>query len=336
MRDVPEGYGDVTAWPEVRHAEEDEDGARAEVFSRDGQEKFIQGRLHRFDSLNPTAAPENSVRRNEEREAELIQEDRRLRRASEWTKRTISATTRERIGKRRPFLQGVQALGFAALAFFTLWVSTAVVSLYVVGSGSDLFAAHPQDAVWFAVTAILAAGGIKAFEKQLVTDRARHWYRSIFFAVGAGSFVAWSVVAAFAFAPDTSDGRAWITGSGAGNSASIVLVLTHLLSDIAWGYLLYSAAEDWLIGNYKRLELPNPRYVALTEARSGIARERAACAQIIDVAENYLRSVKAGREETAVMAETTFRRAYQFWELREAQAKVVGRGEFLTFIDPPK
>jgi hypothetical protein len=336
MRDVPEGYGEVTVWPDLRHAEEDEDGARADVFSPDGPEKCKQRRLHRFDSLNPTAAAENCVQRNKERDAGLKQEDRRLWRRSAWTKRTITVTTRERIGKRRPFLQGLQALGFAALAFFTLWVSTAVVSLYVVGSGSDLFAAHPQDAVWFAVTAILAAGGIKAFEKQLVTDRARHWYRSIFFVVGVGSFVAWSVMAAIAFAPDTSGGRAWITGSGTGTSTSIVLVLTHLLSDVAWGYLLYSAAEEWLVGNYRRLEIPNPRYVALSEARANIARERAECAQSIDAAENYLRSVKAGREETALMAETTFRRAYQLWELREAQAKAVGRGEFLTFIDSPK
>jgi hypothetical protein len=336
MRDTPDGYAETKEWSDPRYAEDDEDGARALIFLPQGQQRFVEGRLSRYDTLNPTVAAKNFITRTKDRRAELGREDDRLERACRWTRRTITATTRERIGKRRPFLQGLQALAFLLLAIFTLWVSTAVISLYVVGSGSDLFAAHPQDAVWFAVTAILAAGGIKAFEKQLITDRARHVYRSIFFTIGIGAFVVWSVMAAIAFAPDASGGRAWLTGASSGNTTTIALVLTHLLSDVAWGYLLFSAAEEWLSGNYKRAEIENPRYRALCDARSAITRQLDASDKAIDAAEEHLEAVAAGRRETAVMAEATFARAYQLWEQAEAQARAVRRGEFLTFINPEK
>jgi hypothetical protein len=103
----------------------------------------------------------------------------------------------------------------------------------------------------------------------------------------------------------------------------------HLLGDVAWGYLIFAAAEDLALGNRKQVEMPNLRYVSLTEARDAILAEMNEYRQAIAAAEDYLAKLVAKREETRERAKITFMRACQLWEQSEAYSIATGRASFL-------
>jgi hypothetical protein len=313
----------------VRFPETDERRARAAVFEENGEAAYVGMQLGRFDALNPTVGARAVAAALGRESAALTKAYRRQTRRLGRTDESILTVSAERDGS-RPLLRVLEPVVLALASAFALFLSNFVLANYIVRSGADLYAADPGGARLFAATAILAAFGIKVFERKLDSDGARRWYANIFFALGIGSFLLWAGMAAVAFAPDLSGSAAWLAVAGNNTNPTIVLIFSHLMGDIAWGYLLFSGAEELALANYKRVERPNPQYARLDMAATVLAARIERVRRRMAKAEDYLASVAAGREATRAAAVLDFVRAYRLCDQGRAMAEAYARSTFLN------
>lgn len=306
----------------------DPDAARIAVLYEDGRETFINGVLSAYDARHSNQAAVAEIGDRKAQLSALAGEAQRTGRRLRFTRKSTTLTTVEKVAH-RPWQHVLAPVFLIFVALIALYLSNFVLAAYIVRSGADLYAADPEGARLFAMTAVLAAFGIKVFERWLPHDSAKAWYRGAFFAVGLGSFVLWALMASIVFAPETGPAGAWLLASGSNTTANIVLVLTHVLGDVAWGYLIFSGATDIALGAQKRIEVPNLRYAALVDDAAGIQASIAQCREAIAAAENYLTRIASGREAVRAQAELQFNLAYQEWEQAEAMAIASGRAGFL-------
>jgi hypothetical protein len=195
MHGVLHQIGTSPRWPELRLPDDNEPGARAAVFQKTGEEIFVAEQVAAFDGVNSAAAAREEVAEQKRRLATCASDLKRVDRWRRWTRPTIVMTSSKH-ETQRPWPQIAEMAIFFLVSICALGVGVSVQATYVVKSGHELFAVDPFGAYLFAVVTVLAAVGMKVFERQLSTDFAKHCYRSIFYAVGLISFLLWAVTAA--------------------------------------------------------------------------------------------------------------------------------------------
>ncbi|HVT26641.1 MAG TPA: hypothetical protein VHE81_01355 [Lacipirellulaceae bacterium] len=316
----PKGGG--STYPNIPHL------AKSAVFGHDGCETTKAAAANYFSSAHPTAGAEIAAAIAAKRIAELEPEERQLRRRKNRTLPTREIITCERVAKPSWVHLGVPVV-LLAFALFGLYLSNFVVATYAVRSGADLYATDPAGARLFAATTFLAAVGIKVFEHWLPNDLLRGWYRGTFFAAGMVAFAFWSACAAVAFAPDTSATGLWILNAANGDTTTKILVLAHVVSDVAWGYIISSSAWELAVAPYRRIDVPNPRYESLAAQHAAVRAEIQACQDRLTAAQDYLASVKDGRAAVEAHADLEFHRAQETWSCVEAAAIAEARLRYL-------
>ena len=301
------------------------DGAgRAALLQPEGKASLITLRLRDFDAAHPTKALARAVSALATRQAVHSTELANLDRTIARTRPTLTLTLRERVAD-RPRIDVIEAMVGFLLALIAFGGSNIVLGKYVKNSsGADLFSDDPVAGAIFALTPLLIAGAVKAFERRLETDAARLWYGWIFFGLGISGAALWSFMAALVFAPDIGTAGSFLMASGSNRTSVITLVLAHVIMDVALGYVLFSTAERLILGNCITMEVLNPRHTALVSARISAIAASETCRHELGRSEDELASILDEREAVRIRAEFEYE--------TEAELSVEGQQLFLSLF----
>lgn len=308
----------------------DEAGARAAVLRDDGARVFAAQLVSQFESDNDGVyLAQADIELADERTADARAEKRRLARQRSRTDAWRVVVTAEREARITPFhmASGLVLIGGSA---FALWMGNRVGANYIVKSGLDLYATDPDGAALFMGVALLAGGLLKVFEHRLRDDLSRTLYNAALFAVGLVAFLLWAAMMATTFAPDTGS-TAWLTGEGSavGRTATILLLLAHLVADVACSYAIFSGAEQLLLAGRRRQLIPNPVHAALTERLAAVQAAIEEQSRVRAAAEDYLRRFEAARSDLENAALLACRREAARHEQARDAASAAARSKFL-------
>jgi hypothetical protein len=228
------------------------------------------------------------------------------------------------------YLIGAVFFGIAALGGNV--VSVVVTSDYILASAQVLFAGDRFGAICFSLMPFFVSCGIKAWERQIESERLRKWLAVLLFDLGVVVFAAWAVCAAFAFAPDLNTAPISLTGSNHPNLA-VALLLSTLIGDVVWSYINLSGAERVLFGKRVTRHIRNRRYLRLSARREeinlSIARKAASLARV----RGYLARAASMSEVIAQRAKNDVGRAQATWTLKQELAATKARADLLNATD---
>jgi len=289
----------------------DEADINAAVFLDKGEDSVMLAAVSQFDVLNPGSAQARAeIESSNER---LLDSDQLLFLYDKELKGTVRSRTvvAAKANIKNPVVLVIEALGMALLGIFGLYLGNQVGAAYVVKSGADLFATDPVGAMIFMGVTLLAGGALKIYEHRLLTDVSRALYARILFFTGIGSCFLWIIMMALSFAPDLGVGATWLADGNdtAQHVYGVVLVVTHLTSDLASGYIVFSGAEHMLLAGYERVNVPNPHYAELVALKAQAVAESEAIRDRKAKAEQFIESFEAGRAEAQQVARFLYQRA---------------------------
>jgi hypothetical protein len=319
----------ISLGEDIRPLETPEALARPTVFDPEGKRNLVEAQIKSLDVKFPKQAILEAIRADQLRLAEVNQELKTVNRQRQFTNKMKESETRERIAN-RPWPLVIAPFFLIMVSGAALCISIVVLKNYVVRSGaSDLYASDPDGAWLFAAVVILAAVGIKVFERFLVSDFAKRCYRTAFFVTGLMAFLVWAAMAAIVFAPDGGSAHSLLALDAGSNAPGILLVFTHVLSDLSFGYLTFSGAEQIAFGHLRRKVVANPPYIALTRQRRALLAEVDAIRLKLARAQERVARIEAARDATGKGAEFAYEHAYAQWEQGEAGSVASRRERFL-------
>jgi len=282
------GFGDIRQ-PELDLAE-----LRAAAIRNGGAEELARRNRERFELLNPGVHQAQAVITQGDRQiAFLEQTQRRLERQFVATA-PFSTLSSNEPAARPALLHQLTGIFLLLLGLFALWMGNRVGAAYVVRSGADLYATDTDGAALFMGVVLLASAALKAFELGLPNDRARSLLQGSVFAIGLLAVVIWVMAMAYSFAPEAS-GQNWLTSANASSRVStIALLISHILSDIALGFVVFHGGEKLLLGGKRRIVVSNPHFDEMERRIDALHAEILSEALKVGEAEDYLRRFGAG------------------------------------------
>jgi hypothetical protein len=225
---------------------------------------------------------------------------------------------------------GAAFFGIAALAGNV--VSVVVTSDYILASAQVLFAGDRFGAICFSLMPFFVSCGVKAWERQIESERLRKWLAVLLFDLGVVVFAAWAVCAAFAFAPDLNTAPISLTGSGHPNLA-VALLLSTVIGDVVWSYINLSGAERVLFGKRVTRHIRNRRHLRLTARREEINLSIAKKSASLTRVRGYLARAASMSEVVAQRAKNDVGRAQATWTLKQELAATKARADLLNATD---
>lgn len=203
-----------------------------------------------------------------------------------------------------PSFQLVVAGAFLLVGIFALWLTNLTGTNLLVGSGNDLFADNPWAASFYMSVALLGGFALKAFEHRIPSDSGQRIYSTIIFGFGITALVVWIGAVAIVFSPQPAS-MSWLTGDGAEETRliGIVALFSHLVSDLAASFVVFAGAEHILLGDRKRILIPNIAYLELTKTIDALVAKIEDLTAQKSAAQDYVRRYAAQIEQARLRAE---------------------------------
>lgn len=297
--------------PTIRYPEFDPDEARSSQAEGGREDDFAALQVGRFDAMNPGVQIMEARITVGTRRLNEFKEDRKVGRKAlkrtHQSRKLVIATVAHEI----PKMHHRMAKGLAAVGGSGLGMGLLVGGGYMVSSGNDAYAISPFMAlIFFGITLVVGAR-LKTYQSQFRTDWARNLFNHAITAVGLLSFIVWTITMAVVFAPDTLGGAAALLATpdtGQGRLSGILLVVSHIITDVCCGYGVVAGAEALALGGHETVMHDNPEHAHITAYLAALDQQEEAEQHAIAEAEDFLRRFDAARITVDQQARSVYRR----------------------------
>lgn len=297
--------------PTIRYPDIDPDEVRNSLADGGTEDDFAALQGGRYDAMNTGVQKMEARITVGKRRLTEIEEDRKVGRKALGRTHQSRKLVIDVVAHEIPKIHHGMAKGLAGVGASGLGMGLTVGGGYIVSSGNDAYAISPIMAIIFFGITLVVGARLKTYQSQFRTDWARSLFNHAITAVGLLSFVVWTITMAEVFAPDTLGGVAALLATpntSQGRLSSILLVVSHIITDVCCGYGVVAGAEALALGGHKTVMCDNPEHAHITAYLAGLDQKDEAEQTAIGEAEDFLSRFDAGRIVVDQQARSVYRR----------------------------